>query len=218
MDMQWFGQSCFLLTSAQSTRVLIDPFRRFLGYRMPVVEADLVAVTHDHRDHNQVKAASGDFKLVNGPEPATVKDVSIRGVRTFHDKHQGAKRGSNLVFVIELDGLVVCHCGDLGHLLTQEQAAAIGRVDVLIVPVGGKMTLGGAEAAQTVAQLKPAVAIPMHYRTKATGIVGRLLFEPAAPFVEATGLPAASGVRTLTLDSASLDANRGVVEMAYDSE
>ncbi|NBD23127.1 MBL fold metallo-hydrolase [Paenibacillus glycinis] len=215
MNIIWYGQSCFLLTSEQGTRVLIDPYRRFLGYRMPVVEADLVLVTHDHRDHNQISAASGNYRLVREPEPITLRDVSVRGVRTYHDKQQGAKRGPNLVFVIEMDGLVFCHCGDLGHPLSAEQAASIGRVDVLAAPVGGKMTLNGAEAALVVGQLQPSVAIPMHYRTKATGIIGRILFETADAFIQAVGSPVDKDVRTLVLNRDDLAAKPRVVQLDY---
>ncbi|QHW29882.1 MBL fold metallo-hydrolase [Paenibacillus rhizovicinus] len=199
MKMIWYGHSSFLLTSENGTRVLIDPYGKFLGYRMPkAIEADLVVVTHNHKDHNQIKVASGNYKLIDQPEAQTIKDVSIRGVRTFHDKHNGAKRGGNICFLIEMDGVVVCHAGDLGHLLTEEQVAEIGHVDVLIVPVGGRMTLNGAEAAQVVRQLKPSVAIPMHYSTKALGLLGKVIFQNAEPFIQATGQPLTSDVQTFT--------------------
>ncbi|QHT60873.1 MBL fold metallo-hydrolase [Paenibacillus lycopersici] len=205
MKMIWYGHSSFMLTSEQGTRVLIDPYGKFLGYRMPKpIETDAVIVTHNHKDHNQIQVASGSYVLINEPEPRTVRDVAVRGVRTFHDKHNGAKRGGNLCFVIEMDGIVVCHAGDLGHLLTEEQLASLGAIDVLIVPIGGRMTLNGTEAAQVVRQLNPAIAIPMHYGTKALGLLGRIVFEKSAPFIQALGRPLTADVRTLALSKREL--------------
>lgn len=187
MKIKWFGHACFLVTATDGTRIVIDPFRRLLGYRMPAVEADIVAVTHEHGDHNQVKAVSGSYLLAREPQSYSKGSVSIKGIKTFHDKVGGAKRGSNTVFVFKVDDLTLCHCGDLGHLLTPEQVEEIGPVDVLLVPVGGTRTLNGAEAAEVMKQLKATVAIPMHYRTKALGIAGRLLFDKVEDFLNAAG-------------------------------
>ncbi|MBB6731380.1 MBL fold metallo-hydrolase [Cohnella zeiphila] len=215
MRIRWFGQSAFLLTSRDGTRLAIDPCGKFLGYRMPAVEADIVAVTHDHRDHNRLDAISGRYKLANRPETYACGGFELRGVRTYHDKANGAKRGENIVFVIRADGLTVAHCGDLGHLLTAEQAEAIGPVDVLIVPVGGRMTLNGAEAAEVAKQLQATVLIPMHYRTKALGLLGKFIFEKVDRFVEAVG----RGFRKekeLELTPDRLQAFAGVVELSYE--
>jgi L-ascorbate metabolism protein UlaG (beta-lactamase superfamily) len=212
---KWFGHSSFLLTTQGGTRVLIDPYDRFLGYRMPRVEADIVVVTHDHRDHNQLQAATGSYMIANQPLDYEKNDVSIQGIRTYHDKKEGAKRGANTVFVLRADGLSVCHCGDLGHLLTPSQISEIGKVDILIVPVGGKMTLNGEEAAQVMRQLQPTVAIPMHYRTKALGLPGRLLFDKEDKFVEAAGQRAVT-VKELDVSRENLADYAGVVTFRYD--
>jgi L-ascorbate metabolism protein UlaG (beta-lactamase superfamily) len=215
MRIKWFGHSTFLLTSEAGTRVLIDPYYKFLGYRMPVpVESDIVVVTHDHADHNKIEAASGDYLLVNEPTEYKRADVSISGFKTFHDKVNGKKRGSNIIFRFQMDGLTICHCGDLGHLLTEEQVKEIGKVDVLIVPVGGRMTLDGAEAAQVMRQLQATVAIPMHYSTKALGILGRIVFAKADKFMMAVG-QRTTEVDTLDVTKESLSQYAGVVTMQY---
>lgn len=214
MKIKWFGQSSFLLTSHEGTRILIDPYYRFLGYRMPRVEADIVAVTHNHRDHNQIQAATGNYLLVNQPLDYVKGDVSIKGVRTFHDKQGGAKRGDNIVFVFQTDDLTICHCGDLGHLLTSEQIRDIGKIDILIVPVGGKMTLNGPEAAQVMRQLQPAITIPMHYRTKALGVVGMILFDKVDEFLSAAGQNI-SEVKELDISKERLPDYAGVVTFNY---
>lgn len=204
MKIKWFGQSCFFITTDDGTRVLIDPYYRLLGYRMPVVESDIVIVTHDHKDHNQIQAASGDYLLVNTAGEHQRGRVSITGVPTFHDKKNGAKRGNNLVFVIRTGDLTVCHCGDLGHLLTPQQVQDIGPVDILMVPVGGSMTINGPEAVQVMEQLKPAVSIPMHYRTKQLGFPVKLLFAKVEKFLAASGQDG-QVVQELNVTKATLD-------------
>ncbi|GGA23531.1 MBL fold metallo-hydrolase [Paenibacillus physcomitrellae] len=187
MKIRWYGQSSFLITSEAGTKVLIDPLGKMLGYKMPRLTADIVAVTHNHRDHNQVQIVDGEYSLVNEAKSYEINGIRIKGIKTFHDNVGGAKRGDNIVFVLEIDGIRVAHCGDLGHQLSDEQAQAIGRVDVLMVPVGGKMTLDGQGAYKVAQQLKPSIAIPMHYRTKALGLAGMLFFEKADAFLKLIG-------------------------------
>ncbi len=183
MQIKWFGQSSFLLTSETGVRILIDPFDRMLGYKMPKpIETEIVAVSHNHGDHNKIRVATGDYLLVNEPKEYHRDGVSIKGIKTYHDKVNGKKRGENIVFRFHLDGLTICHCGDLGHLLTEEQVNDIGNVDILMIPVGGGVTLKGEEGAKVVQQLKPTVTIPMHYRTKALSILGMLLFDRGCSF------------------------------------
>jgi L-ascorbate metabolism protein UlaG (beta-lactamase superfamily) len=145
---KWLGHACFLIETADGTRIVTDPFNEEVGYPLPAVEAEIVTVSHQHFDHNAVAVVRG--------RPH---------VSTFHDAEQGAKRGANVVFVIEADGLRICHLGDLGHLLNEEQLRRIGRVDVLLVPVGGTFTIDAGQAAETVAALRPRIAVPMHYKT-----------------------------------------------------
>ncbi|TXK83801.1 MBL fold metallo-hydrolase [Paenibacillus sp. N3.4] len=216
MRIKWFGHSAFLLTSEAGTRVLIDPYYKFLGYRMPVpVESDIVVVTHDHADHNKIEAASGDYLLVNEPREYSRGDVSITGFKTFHDKVNGKKKGPNIIFRFRMDGLTICHCGDLGHLLSEEQVKEIGKVDVLIVPIGGRMTLDGAEAVQVMRQLQATVAIPMHYSTKALGILGRIVFARVDKFIKAEG-QRTTAVNTLEVTKENVSRYAGVVTMEYE--
>jgi L-ascorbate metabolism protein UlaG (beta-lactamase superfamily) len=110
-----------------------------------------------------VKGKGTDWAKIDEKE----KDVRVRSVATYHDEEDGAKRGKNGVMIVEADGLVYCHLGDLGHALTEEQVKAIGKVDVLMIPVGGIYTINGETAKKVVEQLKPRLFIlPMHYGTK----------------------------------------------------
>lgn len=165
MNIKWLGHACFLLTSEAGEKVITDPYDTSVGYRMPPVAADVVTVSHNHFDHNYIKAVSGSYKLVDSPGEYEVKGLKIKGVPSWHDDAGGAKRGPNVIFNITIDGIRVCHCGDLGHVLSGEQADKIGEVDVLMVPVGGTYTVDAKGAAGVVRQLNPSVVIPMHYKT-----------------------------------------------------
>ncbi|MNM33165.1 metal-dependent hydrolase [compost metagenome] len=214
MIVKWYGHSSFLLTSEDGLKVLIDPYGKFLGYRMPSLQADIVAVTHDHRDHNHVQVVEGGYVLVNEPRRYELEHAVIYGISTFHDNVGGRKRGENTVFVFEIDGLRLCHLGDLGHLPTAEQLEQIGRIDVLFVPVGGTRTLDGAYGAETVRLIKPQIAIPMHYRTEALGFAGKVLFHRVEPFIQESGLPV-HRVHELNFTAENASDYLGIVLMEY---
>jgi L-ascorbate metabolism protein UlaG (beta-lactamase superfamily) len=213
MQLRWFGQSCFLLTSLAGTRVLMDPFGRGLGYRVPQLQADVVTTSHYHFDHNNIAAARGNFYHLDSHGSYTAKDIGITGTLTCHDAFQGARRGSNVIFTFSVDGLRVCHCGDLGHVLSPEQVLAIGKVDVLLVPVGGNFTIDAAGALKVRDQLGPAITIPMHYRKRAMGLMG-LLFARVDKFLALAGGPVRR-LKELTVDPASLEEQAGVVVLRY---
>jgi L-ascorbate metabolism protein UlaG (beta-lactamase superfamily) len=215
MQIKWFGQSAFLLTSEFGTRILIDPYDKLLGYKMPKpIEADIVAVTHNHGDHNKIHVASGNYMLVNEPKEYSHDHVLIRGFKTYHDKVNGKKRGNNIVFRFVVDGLTIVHCGDLGHLLAEDQIRDIGEVDILMIPVGGKATLNGVDAVQVMNQLHPTVTIPMHYRTKALSFVGALMFDKVDRFIEASSR-SSSEMSVLNINTNNLSQYSGVVTMQY---
>jgi len=165
MKIRCFGHSCFYLTSKSGTRILTDPFAPSVGYKVPDVEADIVTVSHNHYDHNNVKAVKGDLVVYNKEGLYESKDIRIKGISTYHDEFKGKKRGSNIVFSIKIDGINVCHLGDLGHIPDDLQITEIGEVDILLIPVGGTFTVDSAQAKRVVELLKPKVIIPMHYKT-----------------------------------------------------
>jgi len=176
-QVQYLGHSAFLLTSSQGTKVLVDPPSAGTGYGIaPIAGVDAVPVTHEHSDHNNVALATGSPLILRGLTSdgwATidqrVKDVRIFSISPanpiYHDAEQGARRGRNTIFVLEVDGLRLAHLGDLGHTLTPQAVQAIGAVDVVMIPVGGNFTIDAAAATQVVGQLSPRVVIPMHYKT-----------------------------------------------------
>jgi len=168
MTIEFIGQACFLLTDSNGTRIIIDPyepgaFGNALGYGRITDEADIVLVTHDHADHSFVRGVPGSPEVCR--DTCEVRGIQFKAVQAFHDEFGGKKRGTTLMFTFALDGIRLCHVGDLGHGLTDEQVAAIGQVDILMVPVGGTFTIDADQAWQVAGQLDPRIVIPMHYKT-----------------------------------------------------
>ncbi|MDP4094129.1 MAG: MBL fold metallo-hydrolase [Bacillota bacterium] len=167
MKIKWLGHSCFLITAADGSRILTDPPVKEVGYELPPEEADILTTSHKHYDHYNIKGVKGNFVHIENPGEYEHKGIAVKGISTFHDTEGGAKRGSNTIFVFEVDGLKICHCGDLGHILTQQQISAIGNIDVLLIPVGSVFTVNYLDAAEIMEILSPKITIPMHYKTKA---------------------------------------------------
>ena len=171
MKIQWFGQACFLITSGDGKRVLTDPFGASVGYPVPSVEADVVSVSHSHGDHNNVSAARGNPEIVRTEGETAAAGMSFLGVSSFHDDAGGAKRGGNIIFIWEMDGMRLAHLGDLGQSeLTDDQVAEIGAVDILLIPVGGFYTINGMQATKVIERLSPRLVFPMHYKTDVTNL------------------------------------------------
>jgi L-ascorbate metabolism protein UlaG (beta-lactamase superfamily) len=165
MKIKWLAHAAFLITSDKGTRIITDPYATTESLRYGEIEesADIVTISHSHTDHSNVAAVKGSPQIVKGSTEA--RGIKIRGIATAHDNSGGRERGSNTIFCFEIDGLNFCHAGDLGHLLTDEQAAAIGKVDILLIPVGGFFTIDARTADRVCEQLRPKVIIPMHYKT-----------------------------------------------------
>jgi len=171
----WAGQACFQISVSNSmsagrqakdnqANIVIDPFDEKIGLKTPHFEADILLVTHQHQDHNNVKDVRGSYFLIDSPGEYEVKGIFIRGIDSFHDDNQGKERGKNIIYTIEADDIRFCHLGDLGQKqLTSEQLEKIGSVDVLMIPVGGIYTINCHEAAKIIGQIEPKMVIPMHY-------------------------------------------------------
>jgi L-ascorbate metabolism protein UlaG (beta-lactamase superfamily) len=190
MQVEWYGQSAFRLTSNDTT-VAIDPFGdlsqltgRGIQFDYPPIEglsADVLLVTHEHADHNGVEVVGGDPAVLRSTAGRLQSPIGeVTAVASEHDEAAGTERGPNTIFVFELDGLRVCHFGDFGQsALREEQAAAIGAVDLLFLPVGAGPTIGPTQARAIVERLRPRWVVPMHYRTPRIGFL-----EPADAFFE----------------------------------
>ncbi len=163
---KWHGHACFELRSSTGFTVVIDPHDgASIGLKPPKAEADLVLVTHEHFDHNQSNiVAKPDATVLSMREgEVRIGPVTVKGVKLYHDKMNGRLRGEVIAYLVEVDGIKFLHLGDLGHTLTDEQAEALGKPDVVFVPVGGTYTIGPHEAKEVVDKLDPPIAVPMHY-------------------------------------------------------
>ena len=171
---KWFGQSCFLIVTSGNTQILTDP-AEFKGYHLPKgIEPDIVTVSHNHPDHNQLAFVDGNPMVLNGTTSniqkvisidKKIKDVRIYTVPSYHDP---GGHGMNAIFVFEFDGIRIVHLGDFGTTLSDNQIEAIGEVDILMIPVGGQFTISGATADSVINQLKvQSIVFPMHYKTEA---------------------------------------------------
>ena len=167
MQIKYLGHAAFAITSEKGVKIITDPYTTSpeLTYGEIRTTADIVTVSHDHLDHCNVAAVGGNPQVIRQAGVSTAKGIKFKGVISYHDDEGGRMRGGNIVFCFEVDRVKLCHLGDLGHRLDDKQKAEIGRVDILLIPVGGYYTIDAKTATEVCEQLKPGVIIPMHYRT-----------------------------------------------------
>lgn len=166
MKIEWLGHSSFRLTESTGTSVITDPYDGAkVGIKFPDVSAEVVTVSHKHFDHDNVAAVKGVKEVIDVAGAFELADggVQVYGFMSYHDKKKGALRGKNIVYKFRMDGVEVCHLGDIGEALTPMLAELIGSVNILIIPVGGRFTINAEEAKEYVDMLMPDVVIPMHY-------------------------------------------------------
>ena len=167
MKIKWFGHSCFLLTSAAGVKLLMDPFKpeSYLSYPRVLTDAAIVTVSHEHNDHNYLDDIAGKPEVLRGSLDKKINGIHIKGLSAFHDDVRGKERGVNTIFCVTMDDINICHLGDLGHVPSAAEISLIGKVDVLLVPVGGVFTIGIDGATEVIGAIKPHISIPMHYKT-----------------------------------------------------
>ncbi len=167
MTINWFGHSCFRIEAKEGS-ILIDRFyEEKTGLKPPKIKDDIVLVTHEHQDHNNIEGLTPEAFLINTPGEYEKKGIAIRGISSYHDKSQGKERGLNTIYVIKAEDMTICHLGDLGQeKLDGSQVEEIGDVDILLVPVGGNYTINYKEAIEVIGQIEPKIIIPMHYKVK----------------------------------------------------
>ena len=166
MKIKWLGHACFLVTSATGIKIILDPYKSGdkIKYHTITESADIVTVSHGHYDHCYSETVSGNPIVLT--QSGKAKGIEFRTVAAFHDDSNGGQRGKNNIFCFTIDGINVCHFGDLGHLLNDSQTAEIGKVDILFCPVGGFFTIDAAKATKLYESLKPKVLIPMHFKNE----------------------------------------------------
>ena len=175
MLLTWIGHSCFKIqdkTSSGGVTVTTDPFDKKIGLKVPNYESDIITVSHDHYDHNNIKALRGNSFIINSAGEYDVKGISVHGVESFHDTKEGKDRGPNIIYRIEIDDISIAHLGDIGHILDAKQLDLLVGTDILLIPVGGKYTLDAKKAVEVVSQIEPRMVIPMHYSVPGLKIDG----------------------------------------------
>jgi len=167
MKIKWLGHSSFLIESGRGIKIITDPFDETLGYKLPRIKVNIVTVSHEHFDHNYVRGVKGRPVVFKGLVNRESHKMEFKGISSYHDSVYGGQRGLNTIFVIKADGLNLCHLGDLGHVLDSDKLDEIGTIDILFIPVGGFYTIDNNQATHIIKDIKPKIAIPMHYKTEA---------------------------------------------------
>lgn len=164
MDVVYLGHSSFKLRG-KSASVVTDPFDpKMVGLKFSPTDAEIVTISHNHNDHNQAASVENVKKIVDGPGEYEIMGVSIIGIPAYHDDKKGQVRGKNTIYIYEMDGLRLAHLGDLGHTIGEELIEQIGDIDILMIPVGGKYTIGPKDAVTVVQAIDPYIVLPMHYK------------------------------------------------------
>lgn len=169
MKIIWHGQSCFQIIAhgvkENKATIVIDPFSEEIGLKLPKIQADILLVTHQHLDHNNINAVSNSPFLITGPGEYEIKDIFIQGIPAFHGNSKEHELEEITIYTFEAENITLCHLGDLGQKeLTDEQLERIGNVDILMIPIGGNFTISAQEALKIMSQIEPKIIIPMHYQ------------------------------------------------------
>ncbi|MBU0898159.1 MAG: MBL fold metallo-hydrolase [Patescibacteria group bacterium] len=173
MYITYIGHSCFKIqdkAGSDGVTIITDPFDKTVGFKMPSGQADIVLVSHQHSDHNNTDAISGNPFIITNAGEYEIKDVSIEGVDTFHDNSSGKERGDNIAYKINIEGINIVHLGDLGHSLDSKQLEKLSGADILLIPVGGNYTIDAKKAVEVISQIEPRIVIPMHYKVGASTV------------------------------------------------
>jgi L-ascorbate metabolism protein UlaG (beta-lactamase superfamily) len=209
MEITWFGHSCFRIKGKEVVLVT-DPFADSVGYSSLELTANIVTVSHDHPGHSYAEGVAGSPKVVRRPGEYEVGGVFITGISTFHDFEQGETRGKNIIYLMEIDEVRLCHLGDLGHVPSPRQMEDLGNIEVLFLPVGGISTIDARMAAEVVRLLSPKIVIPMHYRTEVA-----IWLEPPDRFLKEMGLGDVVPQPKISVTRSNLPLETQVVVLGY---
>jgi len=165
MLIKYLGHACFLIGD-KTKKIVIDPFGD-IGYKQECVTADYCFCSHSHYDHHSTDCVT--VREIFDENCKTSFDW-VKTINSFHDEVCGQKRGKNNIYVFNFDKVTVCHMGDLGVPFSKELVEQIGKIDVLLIPIGGNYTIDSLNAKKYVEAIAPAIVIPMHYKTKRSDI------------------------------------------------
>ena len=187
MIITWQGHSCFKIQDKigpDGVTLVTDPFNKETGLKVPNFEADIVTVSHNHADHNNVAALRGNPFIIDCAGEYDFKGILVEGIDSFHDGVQGKDKGANTIYRIEVEDISIVHLGDLGDVLDNAQLEKLAGTDILLIPVGGKYTLDAKKAVEVISQIEPRIVIPMHYQTDGL----KYDLDPVEKFVKEIGV------------------------------
>jgi len=210
MEICWLGHSCFLIRGKEEN-IITDPYHPDLGYHLGEPNADIVTLSHFHPGHNYIEGVANEPKRIQSPGEYEIGGTFITGVASFHDNRKGDLRGKNTIYIIEMDGITLCHLGDLGHTLAAHSIEEIGDIDILFLPVGEVSTMPVDTAVDIVRQLEPSIVIPMHYKTEA--FTGDL--SPVDKFLDKMRIRELEARPKLSITSSSLPSSTQTIVLNY---
>lgn len=207
MKIRWKGHACFFIECSGKI-IVTDPFADSYGYPPIRDTADIVTVSHDHNDHNAWQNLSGNPLVIKQVGDFELGGIYIKGVASYHDQKKGLLRGQNTIYRIKAEGITLAHMGDLGHILSREQVEALGKIDILLLPVGGNYTIDAEQAKQVLEQINPAIVIPMHFKTPAITLpitpveafISKFARAVIRPFLDVNGEDLQGETRIVVLD------------------
>ena len=203
MEIKWLGHSCFLIKGKEKA-IITDPYHPNLGYSLGEPKADIVTISQFHPGHSYIEGVDNNPKQIKGTGEYEIGGAFITGIATFHDNQKGNIRGENTIYIIEMDGITLCHLGDLGHPLSPQLIEELGAIDILFLPVGEVSTISVDTAVEIVRQLNPHIVIPMHYKGDA-----------GDKFLKRMGIQEAEVKSKLSVTSSSLPASTQIVVLSY---
>jgi len=203
MEIKYLSHSSFLIKT-KDAKIVMDPFDpKFTGIKFSKQEADIVTISHAHKDHSHIDLIEGEPLVLTWPGQFEKKGVRIWGFSSFHDKVEGKERGENVMYKIESEGVSVLHCGDLGVVPTDVQIDEVGDVHILLVPVGGTYTITADEAIHLIKKVEPAIVIPMHYGR--LGVAELSDLAPLDEFLKKMGIAQAEPLEKLVVKKEDFD-------------
>jgi len=203
MEIKYLSHSSFLIKT-KDAKIVMDPFDpKFTGIKFSKQEADIVTISHAHKDHSHIDLIEGEPLVLTWPGQFEKKGVRIWGFSSFHDKVEGKERGENVMYKLESEGISILHCGDLGAVLTDAQLDEVGDVHILLVPVGGTYTITADEAIHLIKKVEPAIVIPMHYGR--LGVAELSDLAPLDEFLKKMGIAQAEPLEKLVVKKEDFD-------------
>lgn len=202
MEIKYLSHSSFLIKT-KDAKIVMDPFDpKFVGLKFSKQEADIVTISHSHKDHSHTELIEGTPLILTWPGQFEKKGVRIWGISSFHDKVEGKERGENIMYKCESEGISILHCGDLATPLTDAQLDEVGDVHILMIPVGGKYSLSSDEAIALIKKIEPSIVIPMHYATAGSAIEG---LAPLDEFLKKMGIAGVEPLEKLVVKKEEFD-------------